>query len=590
MTVTLTDTPILTLPRLTGRAGAPEFPITALHISSNTERGVGIETLWPLDRILGFEQEEGAEMNFRLDGFSKRGPAVGVDSDYSQREFYGLLRGYLIHDDGEDRLARFDSRHDVPPTTDLRGRLRWAHRQLLLDDWLATFEFSYLSDRDFLEAWEEEEFDTKKEQETVVYLKKQRDNWAFDFITKWRLNDFDQTLTELPSVGLHVAGQDLWEKLTYYQDTRVSHYRERAGDRDVPGLGSSYEPSILPGMIDESDYTFAVSRHVLVLPLHSGPFHFAPTAMGTFVFDDSVIDSEVANIAFQGALGLRAGTQFWHVDRAAKSRLWNIDQIRHVVIPEVSVFWVDADQSELESRNIFNLALRQRWQTRRGPAQRQHSVDFLRLNTSVTVVSDDVDDAPLPNKFFFSIPEGQFGKTTFVNPDFANLGLARREVINQTFSDHANLDAEWFISDVTAFFGSVNYNMHDDLLSQADAAIAVQRSPRVSYFFGTRFLKDGDVTEKRDVFIPVDGTFLTGGVSYQLNRKYTAAVSHQFDLERGTAAYTRAVIIRKFPHWYGALGFGFNPIRDDFSVMLSLWPEGISGLTLGSGRFSRVVP
>ncbi len=595
-TANVDEVPIFWWPRLAGEGSPAKVPLKSVHTSYGSDYGMSLESEWKLASMLGLTEPKGVDLTLRADEFSKRGPGTGIDMDYTSASNFGNLKTYLVHDTGEDSLGRLNSRDDLVPEDPLRGRATWQHRQFFPHDWQGTFEISYFSDPEFLESWEEREFDTEKEQETLVYFKQQRNNWAVDFLNKWQLNDFDYTMTELPTAGHHMAGQDLFEKFTYYHDGYVSRISERAGSREVSGFDGR-EDSILPDMLDQSDYALGVSRHEVGLPLQAGDFKLVPTAIGTFAYDDMNLD-ENHNFV-QGAGGMRASTQFWHVDDTVQSRFWDLDRIRHVITPEASAFWVDSDLEEAESQDVFNFALRQRWQTMRGREGEKRSVDFLRLDTSVTLVNHDVDDFDLPNRFYFSTPEPQYGKQPILNSDLANLDLARREQINQTLSDHTQVDWTWLMSDTTALVGDMNNNVHDGVISQANAAIAVQRTPRMSYYVGTLYLRNGDPFRNQYEYFLDKGTldkrirnadshFLTTGTSYQLNRKYTFSVAHQYDIDRGSDAYTQVVIIRKFPHWYGAFSFGLDAIRDSLSFSVSFWPEGTDQIALGSRRFTRL--
>lgn len=595
-TANVGEVPVFWWPRLAGEGTPAKVPLKSVHSSYDSDFGMSLETEWKLASMLGLTEPKGVDLTLRADEFSKRGPGTGVDLDYTSESNFGHVKTYMIHDSGEDRLGRLDSRNEIVPEDPLRGRATWQHRQYLPHDWQATVEISYLSDPEFLESWEEREFEYEKEQETLVYLKQQRDNWAFDFLNKWQLNDFDYTMTELPTAGHHMAGQDLFEKFTYYHDGSISRIREQAGDREVAGFGGR-EDSVLPDMLDQSDYALGVSRHEVGLPLQAGDFKLVPTVIGTFAYDDMNLDENHHFV--QGAGGMRASTQFWHVDDTVRSRFWDLDRIRHVIIPEASAFWVDSDWEEDPSQDVFNFALRQRWQTMRGREGQKRSVDFLRLDTSVTLVNHDVDDFALPNRFYFSAPETQYGKRPILNSDLANLDLARREQIHQTLSDHTQVDWTWQMSDTTALVGDINNNLHDGDISQADLAVAVQRTPRLSYYVGTLYLRDGDPFRKQYEYYQehgeqaeairyADSHFLTTGTSYQLNRIYILSLAHQYDIGRTEDAYTQVVIIRKFSHWYGAFSFGVDSIRDSLSFSVSFWPEGTEEIALGSRRYTRL--
>jgi len=583
ITLNIKDLPVFWWPRASGTSAKSSLPIDGFHTSYSSEFGASLESRWDLAWLLGISGKPKGDTkiksSFLLDEFSKRGPASGVGLDYSSEQYFGNLQSYLLHDGGEDKLGRTWARQDVAPPNKLRGNASWQHRQYLPYNWEGSFEVSYLSDRNFLESWRKDQFDTE-EQETVVYFKQQRNNWAFDILNKFHLNDFQYTRTELPRAGFHMAGQDIFELLTYQHEGYVSRMSDVAGDRDVPGPGGATEPSVLPPSLDQNSFAFALSRHELSMPLQIGPLRVAPTGIGTYIHDESISDHNF----MQGAVGLRASTKLWRLDNSAKSRLWDIDRIRHLIIPEVSAFLVDTDLEGFESRDVLNFGINQRWQTKRGPQDDKRSVDFLRLNTSVTLVNNDVDDADLPGRFFFSSPEWQFDKAAYLNDDLANLGLARRERINQNLSDHANADWTWLISDTTVLDGGINCNIHDGLISQADNSIAVQRSPRLRYYFGYRYLRNADPFED------LDASFLTVGTSYKMNRKHTIALSHQYDIERTSASRSQVTMIRKYPHWYGAFSISYSASTGSTSFTLSFWPEGFDKLTLGSRRLTRLTP
>ncbi|MBN1437256.1 MAG: hypothetical protein JW936_09280 [Sedimentisphaerales bacterium] len=584
VTVNLGDLPVFFWPGGAGSSQTTSTPLERVRTSYDSEYGISIESRWSLAWLLGIESPTGVEAHLLLDEFTKRGPAGGINLDYNRQDYFGTVRGYVVNDHGQDHLGSYASRNDIEPLRNTRGRLRWQHRQYLPQGWQGTFELGYVSDYDFLESWEEREFDTDKGNETIIYFKQQRDHWAFDFLNKFHLNDFDYTLEEIPTAGFHVVGQDLFNRFTYHQTGYITRFRERAGDRDVPGFSGAYEPSVLVPTIDQDSRSLATSRNELSMPLTYNWLHFVPTAIGTIVWDDRTDE----NLYVQGAIGFRASTQLSRVDNSAQSRLWDINRVRHIVIPEANVFWVDSDLEGDVHRDVYNFTLRQRWQTMRGPTDHQYSVDFLRWNTSLTLVERDIDNSSLPARFFFSSPEPRLGPTPIINADLANFGLARREQVNQNFADHVTTDWQWIISPTTTFSGGLNVNLHDGVLSQADGTLSVQRSPRTSYAISYRFLHDGDTFDRRNWNRVFDSEWVTGAVSYRLNSKYTAALSYQYDLARTEQGVTQAVIIRKFHHWYTAVSVGFDAIDENFNIMFSIWPEGYDQFAIGSRRFTHL--
>ena len=87
-----------------------------------------LETRWYLFNLLGLEQPEGFDATLKLDYFTDRGPGFGIDMDYERKDYFGLFRGYYIHDDGEDDLG--DVRGGPPDHRDRSsdrpaGAARW---------------------------------------------------------------------------------------------------------------------------------------------------------------------------------------------------------------------------------------------------------------------------------------------------------------------------------------------------------------------------------------------------------------------------------------------------------------------------------
>ncbi len=601
VTLNIDKIPVFWWPRAAASTTDTEIPLESVQLGYDSEFGGSVETEWDLAWLLGLREPESIDSSLLLDGFTRRGPAAGVDSDYKTDTMFGRFRSYLVHDQGEDQLGRTESRNNVNVDDYFRGRARWQHRQYLPQDWQATFELSYLSDRNFLESWREREFDTDKEQESLIYFQKRKDNWAFDFISKSHINNFDYTVTEQPGISLHGAGQNLPGGFSYYHDSSITRLSEQAGDRLAADLAAGREtPSPLPDSIAKNNFAFLTSRHEIAWPLLWQNIHVTPTFIGVYVHDDSALepgdgafpwqndprymDKRSENDFFQGAAGLRLSTQFWHIDNSVQSNLFDLDRLRHIVSPEVNLFWQNSTLEETPRHDIFNVGLRQRWQTKRGYGPKKYSTDVLRLNTFATFVTNDVEEAALPGRFIYQQPEWQFDHPAILNHDLAGLGLARRSQYNQSLSDYFTTDITWFASPTTVLSGGINYNLYDEAVSHLYSDLYVQRSELTQYHIGHSFWRKGDP------FNDADAHFFTAGISYYINTKYSVVLNQQFDIANDAAAYTRGSIIRKHRHWYSAVTLGYDATRNGTSVVFSIWPAGFNELFESPRRFTRLAP
>ena len=132
----------------------------------------------------------------------------------------------------------------------------------------------------------------------------------------------------------------------------------------------------------------------------------------------------------------------------------------------------------------------------------------------------------------------------------------------------------WRVNDRTALLSELNYDVNDGEVDIFNLSLAVERTPRLSYLLGYRFIEESD------------SNLLGFDMNYRLTEKHTLALRELFDLDRGRTLDFTVVLIRKFPRWFAALSFELDEAEDDFGVSLSVWPEGLPQVGVGSRRFT----
>ncbi len=287
VTFNVGDVPLLWWPYTRGDVRQGELALRSYRFGFSDEWGVTSASRWNLFPLMGLATPEGFDADFRLDYYSKRGPGTGVDMDYKRDTYNGMLRSYIIDDGGTDTFGRL--LEDIPPPNDLRGRFTWRHREYLPDDWQVTLEFSYLSDRNFMEEYFRHEYDTGKPQENLVYVKKQQDNWAFTGLLNSRLNDFLTQSESLPDFSFYLLGEPL-------ADNNVTTFTEaRAGlVRYMPDSGRLYNWN---RYIDNTGETHTTTRTDLReeadVPVDLGPVRLVPFGVvrGTY-WDQTEVDPD----------------------------------------------------------------------------------------------------------------------------------------------------------------------------------------------------------------------------------------------------------------------------------------------------------
>jgi hypothetical protein len=555
-TLSVEGWPVLWWPHSKGRFSTSETLLRSLRAGYDGDNGAEIETSWFLLNMLGVDPPPGYDATLHLDYFSRRGPATGIDVDYDRDDHYGLVRTYYLHDDGEDNLGLLRRRQE-PPTTPERGRVLWRHRHYLPYDWEATVELSYISDPNFLEEWRESEFHEGKEQETLVYLKRARETEAITILANWRILDFLTQTEHLPDVTYRRIGDTFLSPLVLYHESRIGGVRYLRDDRwflDERRFNND----------GDTDVVFRGDiREEAELPLKLGALNVVPFASvrGTY-WSDQPLDSGGLWRGL-GVYGIRGGTSFSRVFENVESELLDIHRLRHVIKPDFAAWWGHSNtRSELitpfdygvETIDDFygvTFGLRQLLQTKRGPVEDRRTVDLLEANVEV----------------------GLFGDVHGRN-DYSNGYADPLRPENSRTRNYLAGDLIYRLSDTTSLLYDFNIDLNDFAYDRHNVSLAVERNPRLAYVFGARYAGD------------IDMSLVGGGWNYRLNEKHITTVRAWYDVERGDLGEIRVGYVRRLPRWWLGLNFEYDRIDDDFSITLSLWPEGIPEWALGSRRYT----
>jgi len=264
--------------------------------------GMGVETQWRLFRLLGLPKPAGFKGLLEL-SYYERGILGGGRLKYARRDYsgYSIAAGLI---DNRHRDDFGDDRKDIN-VPNYRGRFTHRHKHFLPDDWQLQFEVSWYSDVGFNETFYPAEFYSAKGQETLVYAKKQRDNWAVTALGQYRLNRFDTQTESAPDMGYHLVGQPLAdETLTLFSETHAGIKRWRPAKATD---SATREDTRLFPRVD--------SRGELDLPVHLGPVNVVPYAVarGTYWDDTRIGFGEQERL--YGQAGARANFHAAHRPR-----------------------------------------------------------------------------------------------------------------------------------------------------------------------------------------------------------------------------------------------------------------------------------
>jgi hypothetical protein len=548
--------PLAWWPYSQGRLESSETLLRRITSGYSSKRGYEFESAWYLFNLLGIQPPEGVDATLLLDYYSRRGPAVGINVDYTREKYYGLLRSYFLYDNGKDTLGAYRKQFEEP-STDTRGRILWRHRHYLPYDWEATIEVAYVSDANYLEEWEKHEWFQGKEQETALYLKRAKGVEAITLLANWRMLDFLTQTEHLPELTYRRIGDSFFDPLVLYHESRVGEVRYLPDDRHEIQHWEFTNQS-------RTDLTFrADAREEAELPLKLGPFNLVPFTSVRGTYWDGQPLEEGTFWRGLGVYGVRGGTSFSRVYNDVNSELFDIHRIRHIVKPEYALWWAGGStRSQLitpfdygiETIDPFYgmmLGVRQTWQTKRGAEDLRRTVDLLTLNLELGVFGNTEGRQDISNGYANPLrPENSRTRNYFAG------------------------DLAYRLSDTTSFLYDFNFDLNDRSFDRHDFAIAVERDPRLAYVLGSRYAGD------------IQMSLVGGGWNYRLNEKHLTAFRAWWDVDTGRVGEVTLSYVRRLPRWYVGISLQYDNVSDDTSVMFSLWPEGIPEWTLGSRRFT----
>jgi hypothetical protein len=554
-----------------------DIPLKSAHVGRDSTWGMFVETRWYLARLLGMEEPEGTDSTLALDYYGKRGFGGGIQTDYTGENYWGRILGYLIYDSGKDRLGRHDSRRNLEPPNKLRGRFHWQHRHFLPYNWQFTSEISYASDEHFIEGYYRNEFNVGKEQETLVHLKRIEDNWGLSFLGKVRINDFVNKLEELPTAEFHWAGESfLDDMLTFYSDNQFSRFRQRyaSSNKSVPS---------------ERFFSFATTRNEVDMPMAMGKAKIVPFVAGTVAYEDGLgfyreLDGGTAqreNDVWFGETGIRASLQpYWKVFPDIKSKIWDLNQLRHLIRPHLTAVSYTQNESVIEQRDTLNVGISQRLQTKRGPGEEQRRIDWMRLDIDATWVNNSGDTSAGADKFIWNKP--------FI-PPINRLSTAvplqdrRSSHIYGPRRNYFGADYTWRLSDTTAVLSDMNFDMQSGVVQQFNVGLSHLRWPNLEFYLGSRYLKrlDNGYGEKGSNAV----TFAT---TYMLDPRYTVIFSQQLDFDYGATVRSEITLIRRYHRLYLGLTYSADHSLDRQAFVFSLWPQGVPEMGFGKKKYMRL--
>ncbi len=585
--------PVFYWPVMSTNLDRPEFYIRRLGFKNDNIFGNQILTTWDTFQLLGISNPpQGSDWTVSADYLSDRGLGVGTRYSYASTgllgipgPYAGLIDAWGIHDTGVDRLGA--DRFSLTPEETNRARLLARHRWILPNDFQLTGEFGWISDRNFLEQYFENEWDTFKDATTGVELKRVRDNTSWSVTGDVRLNEF---FTQTEGVrGEHFwLGQSLLgDRVTWFEHTKIGYEEFRVASTPVdPADVAAFAP--LPWEGAAGGERFA-TRHEIDLPLRAGPFKVVPYALGEFAHWGEDLAGGSRDRLY-GQVGVRASVPMWSVNPAVENNLLNVHGIAHKVVFEVDASFSDAnadltdfplydpldDDAQEHFRRRFQFttffgatplmfderfyalrsglagsvtspsteiaddlmairtSIHQRWQTKRGLPGQRRTVDWMVLDTHAVFFPEDTRDN-------FGEPIGLVGH-----------------------------DFRWHVGDQVTLFSSSLLDTFAGGESIVRGGAQLIHNPRGALFIGFNSY-DG----------PFESEVLLFSYSYFMTEKWLSSFSSGYDFGNNMNIGQFFSFTRMGESFFVSVGFGVDASKDNVSLNLAIQPRFLPTVRLG---------
>ena len=256
--VKLEDVPVFYFPFLQGDARDPLGPLESIRFNHDRIFGTQIYTTFNVYDLLGLDPQPGTRWRADIDYLSRRGPALGTEYNYGGKNlldipslYAGMIKAYGMRDTGSDILGgpRGPSEHHP----DWRGRFLWRQNWWELPgDFTLQFQASVLSDKNFLEQYYKYEFDSDINQETFIYLKQQRDIWAWTLLGEPRIRNWVTETEWLPRADGYVTGLSFFDLFTYDMHASAGYAQLKTASTPPP-IVSPTDPDTQTGFVARAE-------------------------------------------------------------------------------------------------------------------------------------------------------------------------------------------------------------------------------------------------------------------------------------------------------------------------------------------------
>ncbi len=493
------------------------------------------------------------ETSVRLDLRQRRGVGAGLE-----------LRGNLGAWGTNDLTTYYTYDHEagtnaLSETLDPhRWRVRLGHSAFLRTNLVFRGLLHAQSDeyvvRDFLERQHRE----NPQPQSHANLNQLWSNFSLDVLAQGQLYDFYETVERLPDIKLTGTRQQLGGAPFYYESESSAAYLRRRFAHDVTPHYAAFR---------------ADTYHQLLLPQTVwGWLYLTPRAGGRFTWyseqegEGTVLDSEHRWVFNTGAEVSTKASRLW---QGARSRLLEVDGLRHIVEPSVNYVFVPDPSVEPARLPQFDYEL---------DSFRLLPVDYPEYNAIDAINSQHAIRFGLRNRLQTRRAAGLENLAHWaLLLDWRLDPRPDQRTYGDLYSELELRPRSWLL-----LSSEIRYDLNETTLRMAHHTLSLEPGERWSWRFGHRYLLE----------VPGQGpdsgnNLFISSLRFKLNEDWSFRAVQYFEARDGNLDEQFYVVQRDFRSWTGALVFRMRNPRvgsEDYTVGVMLSLKASPRYSLNSDR------
>lgn len=579
------DTPLLSIPRLSVPAEDPGIPLRRASAGQDRVFGFQVRTVWDMAKLVKVDIPPGAEWDLLLDYYSQRGPMIGTQGEYDflnrMGQVTGEFKGVYQYDGGLDNLGL--DRRALIPRDENRGQLIARHRQRMPNGMMLFGEIGFISDRNYLEQFDEFRFDRDKDVETIGGIRQDLGAFSGSLWVRPELYEYDTTTEWLPRADIHGFSVPLLDGTAYWSSHSSIGYAHLDPAELPTDPADPFSPTLMgTPWLRDVDGLVAMTRHQLDAPFSIGPVNFNPWVMGEAAhWDEGLVASDINR--FVGSAGVRATLVATKVMPFVSSEVFNLNGLAHK--SEKSIEWSVTDSSQplaqIASYNEFDENAQERLRNRAvvqifpGMVPPEFDPRFYAVRNGAGLwvsapYHELVDDqqvvrlrwrnrlqtkvGPLHNQRIRDWMIWENGVSYF--PDSAD-----------NFGEHFGLlysNYRWNLNDRTSLLADGVWDFFTNAQRYYNLGVLSQRSTRGSVYLAYRHVEAHNFLRSE---------IISASYSYRMSPKWISTAAVSYDVAQKESRGLSLTLSRVGLDWVFHTGFGVDTSKDNVGVAFSVEPR-----------------